>query len=89
MAEKTRARPTVMPKRDFLVMLQSSFNQVYGDRNITISRERAEQVFVSFMSKVIEKAKQAPFSVRGIGRYYVVSGKTGNRYMRFKTKLDR
>lgn len=87
MAEK-RARPTVLPKKDFLLFVQNSFNRIMADRHVVLSRVKAEQFHVAFMQEIVKQATRGPFSVRGIGRYYVIVGRKGNKYLRFKTRLS-
>lgn len=86
MAEK-RARPTVLPKKEFLLFVQNSFNRIMAERNVVLSRVKAEQFHRAFMEEIVKQAVRGPFSVRGIGRYYVITGRKGNRYLRFKTRL--
>lgn len=86
MAEKKRS--VLLARKDFLEILQVAFGKAAnGEKLATLSRERADIFLETLVSEVITKARNCPFSVRGLGKFYIVKGKTNKEYFRFKMKL--
>lgn len=78
----------MLAKKDFLEMLQASFSKVsQGNKLSTLSRERADEFYGDFVAQIMEKAQSGRFSVRGIGKFYVITTKKGKKYLRFTTQV--
>jgi len=62
--------------------LQESLNEKVGHRLVSV--DLADDIFMGIWNGLVERAKKKPISIRGIGRLYVITGKSGKSYLRIK-----
>jgi len=87
----------VIPKKDFLdgIVRASLMKALEGgpNANLRLSRDRAGIFWDTIRNALVARAEQGPFSIRGYGSFYIVTGKDRgegkkpNRYMRSRLKL--
>lgn len=85
-----RVKTKMLAKKDFLEMIQSAFTKTAAGKPINnLSREKAEEWYCALFDGITEEAKKNPISIRGLGKFYIIRGKTGNEYLRFQISLSK
>lgn len=85
---KAKGHSAMLAKKDFLEMLQAAYSKVsQGNRLSTLSRERADEFYADWIAQIKERAKTGRFSVRGVGKFYVITTKSKKQYLRFTTQV--